>query len=101
VTIIEIRRFRNGWECFEAPGVKPVCLDQEQPIATTAKLLRLASGAEARRRRLKLTIPANGNASHRVENGSGTLGPKPSTDSSKLDALSTEEMRLPFQETSK
>ena len=25
VTIIEIRPFRNGWKCFEAPGV-------EQPV---------------------------------------------------------------------
>ena len=23
-TIIEIRPFRNGWKCFEAPGVEPV-----------------------------------------------------------------------------
>jgi len=32
MTIIEIRPFRNGWKCFEAPGVEPVCLDQEQAI---------------------------------------------------------------------
>jgi hypothetical protein len=32
MTIIEIRPFRNGWECFEAPGVEPVFLDQEQAI---------------------------------------------------------------------
>jgi len=25
-------RFRNGWKCFEAPGVEPVFLDQEQAI---------------------------------------------------------------------
>ena len=30
--IIEIRPFRNGWKCFEAPGVEPVFLDQEQAI---------------------------------------------------------------------
>jgi hypothetical protein len=30
VTVIEIRPFRNGWKCFEAPGVEPVFLDQEQ-----------------------------------------------------------------------
>ena len=29
---IEIRPFRNGWKCFEAPGVEPVFLDQEQAI---------------------------------------------------------------------
>ena len=32
VTIIEIRPFRNGWKCFEASGVEPVFLDQEQAI---------------------------------------------------------------------
>jgi hypothetical protein len=32
VTIIEIRPFRNGWKCFEAPGVEPVFLEQEQAI---------------------------------------------------------------------
>jgi len=32
VTIIEIRPFRNGWKCFEAPGVEAVFLDQEQAI---------------------------------------------------------------------
>jgi hypothetical protein len=32
VTIIEIRSSRNGWKCFEAPGVEPVFLDHEQAI---------------------------------------------------------------------
>jgi hypothetical protein len=32
MTIIEIRPFRNGWKCFEAPGVELVFLDQEQAI---------------------------------------------------------------------
>jgi hypothetical protein len=32
VTVIEIRPFRNGWKCFEAPGVEPVFLDQAQAI---------------------------------------------------------------------
>jgi hypothetical protein len=32
VTIIEIRPFRNGWKVFEAPGVEPVFLNQEQAI---------------------------------------------------------------------
>jgi hypothetical protein len=32
VTIIEIRPFRNGWKCFEAPGVEPVFLNQKQAI---------------------------------------------------------------------
>jgi hypothetical protein len=32
VTIIEIRPFRNGWKCFEAPGVEPVFPEKEQAI---------------------------------------------------------------------
>jgi hypothetical protein len=32
MTINEIRPFRNGWKCFEAQGVEPVFLDQEQAI---------------------------------------------------------------------
>jgi hypothetical protein len=32
MTIIEIRPFRNGWKCFEAPGIEPVFLHQEQAI---------------------------------------------------------------------
>ena len=32
LSIIEIRPFRNGWKCFEAPGVEPVFLDQAQAI---------------------------------------------------------------------
>jgi hypothetical protein len=32
MTIIEIRPFRNGWKCFEASGVEPVFLKQEQAI---------------------------------------------------------------------
>jgi hypothetical protein len=32
MTLIEIRPFLNGWKCFEAPGVEPVFLDQEQAI---------------------------------------------------------------------
>ena len=32
VTIIESRPFRNGWKCFEAPGVGAVFLDQEQAV---------------------------------------------------------------------
>jgi len=32
VTIIEVRPFRNGWKCLEAPGVEPVFSDQEQTI---------------------------------------------------------------------
>ena len=32
LTIIEIKPHRNGWKVFEAPGVEPVFLDQEQAI---------------------------------------------------------------------
>ena len=32
MTIIEIRPYRNGWKCFEAPGVEPVFLNQEDAI---------------------------------------------------------------------
>jgi len=32
VTIIEIRPFRNGWQVYEAHGVQPVFLSQEQAI---------------------------------------------------------------------
>ena len=32
MTIIEIRPFRNSWKCFEAPGVEPVFLSQEDAI---------------------------------------------------------------------
>jgi hypothetical protein len=32
VTIIEIRPFRNGWKCFEAPGVEPVFPKKDQAI---------------------------------------------------------------------
>ena len=33
MTIIEIRPFRNGWKVYEAPGVQPVFLNQEQAIS--------------------------------------------------------------------
>ena len=32
MTIIEIMPFRNGWKCFEAPGVEPVFLAKDQAI---------------------------------------------------------------------
>jgi hypothetical protein len=32
MTVIEIRPFRNGWQVYEAPGVQPVFLTQEQAI---------------------------------------------------------------------
>jgi hypothetical protein len=44
VTIIEIRPFRNGWKVFEAPGVEPVFLEQQQRLITplTARAFVLA-----------------------------------------------------------
>jgi hypothetical protein len=32
MTVIEIKPHRWGWKCFEALGVEPVFLDQEQAI---------------------------------------------------------------------
>jgi hypothetical protein len=32
MTIIEIRPFRNGWKCFETPGVEPVFQSQQDAI---------------------------------------------------------------------
>jgi hypothetical protein len=32
VTVIEVRPYRNGWQVYEAPGVQPVVLNQEQAI---------------------------------------------------------------------
>ena len=32
MTVIEIRPFRNGWQVYEAAGVQPVFLNQEQAI---------------------------------------------------------------------
>jgi hypothetical protein len=32
VTIIEIKRFRNGWQVYESAGVQPVFLSQQQAI---------------------------------------------------------------------
>ena len=32
MAVIEIRPYRNGWKCFEAPGVEPVFLNQEHAI---------------------------------------------------------------------
>jgi hypothetical protein len=32
MTVIEIRPYRNGWKVFEAPGVEPVFLGEDQAI---------------------------------------------------------------------
>jgi len=44
MTIIEIRPFRNGWKCFEAPGVEPVFLKQRQAIDYTSGRACIRSG---------------------------------------------------------
>jgi hypothetical protein len=33
MTIMAIRPFPNGWKCFEAPGVEPVFLRQQDAIS--------------------------------------------------------------------
>ena len=40
VTVIEIRPFRNGWKCFEAPGLEPVFLDQAIDYAKSRACFR-------------------------------------------------------------
>jgi hypothetical protein len=32
MTVIEIKPYRNGWKVFEAPGVEPVFLEQDQAL---------------------------------------------------------------------
>jgi hypothetical protein len=44
MTIIEIRPFRNGWQVYEAPGVQPVFLNQEQAIDYATWRARFRSG---------------------------------------------------------
>ena len=44
MTVIEIRPFRNGWRCFEAPGVEPVFLNQEHAIDYAAGRVCFRSG---------------------------------------------------------
>jgi len=44
VTIIEIRPFRNGWKCFEAPGVEPVFRSQQDAISYATGRARFRSG---------------------------------------------------------
>jgi hypothetical protein len=41
MTNIEIRPFRNGWQVYEAPGVQPVFLSQEQAIDYATCVLSL------------------------------------------------------------
>jgi hypothetical protein len=44
VTIIEIRPFRNGWKCFEAPGVEPVFPTKDDAISYAQTRARFPTG---------------------------------------------------------
>jgi hypothetical protein len=44
MTVIEIRPHRWGWKAFEAPGVEPVFLEQEQAIAYATGRASFRSG---------------------------------------------------------
>ncbi len=43
-TIMEIRPHRNGWQCFEAPGVEPVFAEQRQAIDYAQSRANFRSG---------------------------------------------------------
>jgi len=43
-SIIEIRPFRNGWQVFEAPGVQPVFLAQQDAINFATSRVCFRSG---------------------------------------------------------
>src|SRR6516164_4721805 len=64
LTIIKIRQFRNGWKCFEAPGVEPVFLSQEQAIGYAETRVCYRSGDSCPRLRRKRR------AHDRVQSGS-------------------------------
>jgi len=45
--VIEIRPFRGGWQCFEAPGVEPYWIGdsaKEDAIATQKRVRNLGAG---------------------------------------------------------
>jgi hypothetical protein len=44
MTIIEIRPSRNGWKCFEAPGVGPIFLNQKKAIDYATCRARFRTG---------------------------------------------------------
>jgi hypothetical protein len=44
MTIIEIRPFRNGWKCFEAPGVEPVFPTKDDAISYAQTRARFRTG---------------------------------------------------------
>ena len=44
MTVVEIRRFRNGWQVYENACVQPVFLNQEQAIDYALTRARFRSG---------------------------------------------------------
>jgi hypothetical protein len=42
--VIEIRPFRNGWKCFEAPGVEPVFPTKDDAIGYAPTRARFRTG---------------------------------------------------------
>jgi hypothetical protein len=44
MTIIEIRPFRNGWQCFESPGVEPVFPTKDDAISYAETRARFRNG---------------------------------------------------------
>jgi len=44
MTVIEIRPYRNGWKVFEAPGVEPFFLEQDQALSYAQNRASFRSG---------------------------------------------------------
>ena len=44
MTVIEIRPFRNGWKCFESPGVEPVFPAKDDAISYAQTRARFRTG---------------------------------------------------------
>jgi hypothetical protein len=44
MTIIEVRPFRNGWKCFEAPGVEPLFPTKDDAIGYAQTRARFRTG---------------------------------------------------------
>jgi hypothetical protein len=50
MTVIEIRRYRNGWKVCEATGVEPVFLEQDQAINYASNRASFRDGLPLRRK---------------------------------------------------
>jgi hypothetical protein len=44
MTVTEIRPYRNGWKCFEAPGVEPVFATKDDAISYAQTRARFRTG---------------------------------------------------------